>query len=181
MLIKDANDDFSTSEEILGKVFKEIKNRSLGTSIAGLPVNFYDFDAMTQGLQRGDLIVLGGRPAMGKTSMALNIAKNIAQLHQLPVCIFSFEMSKEQLTYRLLSMEVGIETSRLRTGRLQHDEWSYLGQGIKSLGELPLFITDKSKITVAEMIAKCQEIKEKNKTDLGLVLIDYLQLMEGAK
>ena len=88
-------------------------------------------------------------------------------------------MSKEQLTYRLISSEVGIESSRLRTGRLQEDEWPYLGQGIESLGELPLFITDKSKITVDEMMAKCQEIKEQHKSDLGLVVIDYLQLMDG--
>ena len=134
---------------------------------------------MTQGLQRGDLIVFGGRPAMGKTSIGLNIAKNVAQLHNLPVCIFSLEMSKEQLTYRLLAMEVGIEASRLRTGRLQQDEWPYLGEGIKSLGELPLFITDKSKITVDEMVAKCQDIKEQYKSELGLVVIDYVQLMDG--
>jgi len=174
-------EDLKTVASILTTTFNEIESRANGTSVAGIPVNFYDFDAMTQGLQRGDLIVFGGRPAMGKTSMALNIAKNVAQLHNLPVCIFSLEMSKEQLTYRLLAMEVGIEASRLRTGRLQQDEWPYLGEGIKSLGELPLFITDKSNITVDEMIAKCQDIKEQKKSELGLVVIDYVQLMDGAQ
>ena len=164
---------------ILNKTFNEIEDRARGTSVVGIPVNFFDFDAMTQGLQRGDLIVLGGRPAMGKTSLALNIAKNVAEIHQLPVCVFGLEMCKEQLTYRLISSEVGIESSRLRTGRLTEDEWPYLGQGIESLGELPLFITDKSKITVDEMMTKCQEIKEQHKSDLGLVVIDYLQLMNG--
>ena len=174
-----SQEEFTAVSNILTGTFNEIEDRSRGISVAGIPVNFYDFDAMTQGLQRGDLIVLGGRPSMGKTSLALNIAKNVAQIHNLPVCVFGLEMSKEQITYRLISSEVGIETSRLRTGRLQEDEWPYLGQGIESLGELPLFITDKSKITVDEMMAKCQEIKEQHKSELGLVVIDYLQLMDG--
>ena len=110
------------TSEILTTTFNEIESRSLGTSVAGIPVNFYDLDAMTQGLQRSDLIIVAGRPAMGKTSIVLNLAKNVAQLHDLPVCVFSLEMSKEQLTYRLLSMEVGIESGRLRTGRLNQEE-----------------------------------------------------------
>jgi len=171
--------DLTVVGSLLTHTFNEIESRSRGTSVAGIPVNFYDFDAMTQGLQRGDLIVLGGRPAMGKTSMALQISKNIANLHNLPVCIFSLEMSKEQLTYRLLSSEVGIENSRLRTGRLEQDEWPLLGQAINALGRWPIFITDKSKITVVEIITKCQEIKAQEKTELGLVVIDYLQLMDG--
>ena len=179
MNINDSLLEMTSIYESLIQTFDEIESQSLGKTSRGISVGFNDFDAMTQGLQRGDLIALGGRPAMGKTSMALHMAKNVAQIHKLPVCIFCLEMSKEQLTFRLLSMEVGIETSRLRTGRLQQDEWPYLGQGIKNLGQLPLFMTDKSKITVDEMIAKCQEIKELRKTELGLVVIDYLQLMTG--
>ncbi len=166
---------------ILKRTFNEIEDRSRGVSVAGIPVDFYDFDAMTQGLQRGDLIVLGGRPSMGKTSLALSMAKNVAQFQNLPVCFFGLEMSKEQLSFRLLSMEVGIETSRLRTGRLEKDEWPYLTEGIESLRQLPIFITDKSKITVDEMMDRCQEIKEQHKNELGLVVIDYLQLMDGPK
>ena len=124
-------------------------------------------------------MILGGRPAMGKTSMGMNIAKNVAQIHDLPVCIFSLEMSKEQLTYRLLSMEVGIESGRLRTGRLAQDEWPLLGQGINSLGRMPIFISDDPQITVKEMIATCKKIKKKEEKELGLVLVDYLQLMDG--
>mgnify|MGYP001377641390 FL=1 len=174
-----AQEEFTAVSNILTRNFEEIEDRSRGLSVAGIPVNFYDFDALTQGLQRGNLIVLGGRPAMGKTSLALNMAKNVAQIHNLPVCVFGLEMSKEQLTYRLISSEVGIETSRLRTGRLQEDEWPDLGKGIERLGELPIFITDKSNITVDEMISKCQGIKEQHKSKLGLVVIDYLQLMDG--
>ena len=149
--------------EVLTTTFAEIESRSLGTSVSGVPVNFYDFDAMTQGLQRGDLMILGGRPAMGKTSMGMNLAKNVAQLHDLPVCIFSLEMSKEQITYRLLSMEVGIESGRLRTGRLAKDEWPLLAQGINTLGQMPIFISDDPQITVKEMIATCKKIKKKEK------------------
>ena len=129
---KSQEEELTTVSNILTRTFNEIEDRSRGISVAGIPVNFYDFDAMTQGLQRGDLIVLGGRPSMGKTSLALNIAKNVAQIHNLPVCFFGLEMSKEQITYRLISSEVGIESSRLRTGRLQEDEWPYLKEGIES-------------------------------------------------
>ena len=130
-------------------------------------------------LQRVSLIVLAGRPAMGKTSICLNMAKNVAQIHDLPVCIFGLEMSKEQYTYRLLSMEVGIESGRLRTGRLQQEEWPILGQGIEALGRMPIFISGKTTVTVEEMTRKCQQIQKQEKKSLGLVVIDYVQLMDG--
>jgi replicative DNA helicase len=166
--------------EILTRTFEEIETRSLGTAVAGIPVNFYDLDAMTQGLQRSDLIIVAGRPAMGKTSIVLNIAKNVAELHDLPVCVFSLEMSKEQLTYRLLSMEVGIESGRLRTGRLHQDEWPLLGQGISALGRLPIYIDDKPNTGVLEMRSLCRRLMSEQGRELGLVMIDYLQLMEGS-
>ena len=168
------------TSEILTSTFNEIESRSLGTSVAGIPVNFYDLDAMTQGLQRSDLIIVAGRPAMGKTSIVLNLAKNVAQLHDLPVCVFSLEMSKEQLTYRLLSMEVGIESGRLRTGRLQQEEWPLLGQGIDTLGQLPIYIDDKPNTGVLEMRSLCRRLMAEQGKELGLVVIDYLQLMEGS-
>ncbi len=166
--------------EILTSTFNEIESRSIGTSVAGIPVNFYDLDAMTQGLQRSDLIIVAGRPAMGKTSIVLNLAKNVAQLHELPICVFSLEMSKEQLTYRLLSMEVGIESGRLRTGRLQQEEWPLLGQGINTLGQLPIYIDDKPNLSVLEMRSLCRRLVAEQGKELGLVVIDYLQLMEGS-
>ena len=166
--------------EILTTTFNEIESRSLGTSVAGIPVNFYDLDAMTQGLQRSDLIIVAGRPAMGKTSIVLNLAKNVAQLHSLPVCVFSLEMSKEQLTYRLLSMEVGIESGRLRTGRLNQEEWPLLGQGINTLGQLPIYIDDKPNSGVLEMRSLCRRLIAEQGKELGLIVIDYLQLMEGS-
>ena len=113
---------------------------------------------MTQGFQRSDLIIVAGRPSMGKTSIILNLAKNVAQSQDLPVWVFSLEMSKEQLTYRLLSMEVGIESGRLRAGRLQQDEWPLLGEGINSLGQLPIFIDDKPNLSVLEMRSLCRRL-----------------------
>tara|TARA_Y100001968_G_scaffold275450_1_gene269188 strand:+ start:779 stop:1702 length:924 start_codon:yes stop_codon:yes gene_type:complete len=173
-------DKLESTAEILTSVFNEIESRSIGGSVAGIPVNFYDLDAMTLGLQRGSLIVIAGRPGMGKTSIALNIAKNVAQIHNLPVCLFGLEMSKEHYTYRLLTMEVGIESGRLRTGRLQQEEWPILGQGIESLGQLPIFISGKSNITVEGMIDKCEKIIKKQRKELGLVLVDYVQLLDGS-
>ena len=167
--------------EILTSTFNEIESRSTGDSVAGIPVNFYDLDAMTQGLQRSDLVIVAGRPAMGKTSIVLSIAKNVAELHKLPVCLFSLEMSKEQLTYRLLSMEVGIESGRLRTGRLHQDEWPLLGEGINSLGQLPIFIDDKPNSGVLDMRSLCRRLMAEQGQELGMVMVDYLQLMEDSR
>ena len=176
----DLPQSLTPTAEILPRTFEEIETSALGTAVAGIPVNFYDLDAMTQGLQRSDLIIVAGRPAMGKTSIVLNIAKNVAQLHNLPVAVFSLEMSKEQLTYRLLSMEVGIESGRLRTGRLQQEEWPLLGNGINSLVSLPLYIDDKPKTSVLEMRSLCRRLMAEQGKELGLIVIDYLQLMEGS-
>jgi replicative DNA helicase len=176
----DLRQGLSHTTEILTRTFEEIETRSLGTAVACIPVNFYDLDALTQGLQRSDLIIVAGRPAMGKTSFVINVAKNVAQLHNLPVAVFSLEMNKEQLTYSLLSMEVGIESGRLRTGRLQQDEWPLLGKGISSLGALPLYINDKPNAGLLEMRSMCRGLMAETGKELGLVIIDYLQLMEGS-
>jgi len=170
----------TATAEILTGTFNEIESRSLGTALSGIPCNFYDLDAITQGFQRSDLIIVAGRPAMGKTSFVLNIARNIAVLHRLPVCVFSLEMSKEQLVYRLLSSEVGIESGRLRAGRITTEEWSILGQAMGNLSELPIYIDDTPDMTVTEMRSKARRLQSEQGGKLGLVLIDYLQLMEGA-
>ena len=151
----------------------------MGTSIPGIPVDFYDLDAMTNGFQRSDLIILAGRPSMGKTSMVLNLTKNVAQSQGLPVCIFSLEMSKEQLTYRLLSMEIGIESGRLRSGRLRDDEWPILTEGMDILKKCPIFIDDKPNLSVLEMRSLCRRLIAEQGKELGMIIIDYLQLMEG--
>ena len=165
--------------DVLNTNYEDIENTSLGNKEQGIRSGFYDFDALTQGLNRGDLIVLGGRPAMGKTSISLNIALNIAERNSLPVCIFSLEMSKEQITYRLMSMDSGIESGRLRTGRLQQDEWPVLAKSIENIGRRKIYINDKSTISIKEIQDICLTIKDQSKNKkLGLIVIDFMQLME---
>ena len=175
---KSLNTDESKIDGLLTKVFEEIESRSLGNSEAGKAMNFYDLDAMTQGLSPGNLYIIGGRPAMGKTSFVLNIAKNIGQFHNLPVCFFSLETSKKMLSYRLLSMDTGIESGRLRTGRLTQDEWPFLGEAINLYSKNPIYLIDKSTIQVSEIHQFCEEVKNNHKKNLGLIVIDFLQLLE---
>ncbi|NEQ32514.1 MAG: replicative DNA helicase [Leptolyngbya sp. SIO4C5] len=166
--------------DILTDTFSDIEQRSLGLTTPGIACGFYDLDAMTQGFQRSDLIIAAGRPSMGKTSFVLNIARNIAGMHQLPVAIFSLEMSKSQLVYRLLSSEIQIESGRLRAGRISQPEWEPLGHAISSLSQLPVFIDDTPNISVTEMRSKARRLQAESGGALGLILVDYLQLMEGS-
>lgn len=166
--------------ETLIYTFQDIESHHQGIALPGLSCNFYDLDAMTGGFQRSDLIIVAGRPAMGKTSFALNLAHNIAALHQLPVAIFSLEMSKEQLVQRLLSSEAQIESQRLRTGRITQNEWEPLSRAIGELSEMPIFIDDTPNITVTEMRSQARRLQAEQKKEMGLILIDYLQLMEGS-
>jgi len=178
--LREESEDMKNLASIMPKTFENIEQSSLGKYSTGVPVSFYDMDAMTQGLQRGSLIVIAGRPSMGKTSFAMNLAKNVATKNKLPVCYFSLEQSREQMSYRFLSMVLGIEIGRLRTGRLHQDEWGLLGREIEDLGEQPIFICDKSSIKVKEIFSKSRKIKEKKGLgELGLVIVDYIQMMDG--
>ncbi len=147
--------------------------------VTGVPTGFLDMDSMTAGFQRGDLIIVAGRPSMGKTAFALNLGQHAA-IHadqKTAVAIFSLEMSKEQLVTRLLCSESKIDASRLRTGHLIDADWSRLMTGAGKLHDAPIYIDDTPAITVLEMRAKCRRLKaEKN---LGMVIVDYLQLMRG--
>ncbi|QYO68669.1 replicative DNA helicase [Leptolyngbya sp. 7M] len=145
--------------DILTTTFSDIESRSLGLVLPGISCGFYDLDAMTQGFQRSDLIIAAGRPSMGKTSFVLNIARNIAAYHKLPIAVFSLEMSKEQLVYRLLSSEAQVESGRLRSGRISQTEWEPLGHAISVLSQLPIFIDDTPNISVAEMRSKSRRLQ----------------------
>jgi replicative DNA helicase len=175
-----AKQDLVSAAEILTNTFSEIEDRNTGSVVPGLPCGFYDLDAMTQGFQRSDLVIVAGRPSMGKTSFVLNIARNIAQLHKLPIAVFSLEMSKEQLIYRLLSSEAQIESSRLRAGRIGQHEWEPLGRAIASLSDLRIYIDDTPDIAITEMRSKCRRLMAEQGGSLGLIMLDYLQLMEGS-
>lgn len=164
--------------ETLIQTFQEIETRQEGAAIPGIASEFYDLDAMTGGFQRSDLIIVAGRPSMGKTSFAVGIARNIAE--KFPVAIFSLEMSKEQLVQRLLASEAGIESNYLRTGRISQTQWGDLSRALGTLSELPMYIDDTANQTVMQMRAQVRRLQAEQPGPLGLVLIDYLQLMEGS-
>lgn len=175
----DIKQDLVSAEEVLSETFLELESRSMDASVPGLTCDFYDLDTMTQGFQRSDLVIVAGRPSMGKTSFVLNVARNLAEINNLPVAIFSLEMSKEQLVYRLLSSEAQIETGRLRSGRIGEHEWAQIGSAISRLSTLKVFIDDTPNITVNEMRSKCRRLQAESGGALGMVILDYLQLMEG--
>ncbi|HCQ22522.1 MAG: replicative DNA helicase [Anabaena sp. CoA2_C59] len=166
--------------DTLTNTYEDIETRHQGIALPGIPCGFYDLDAMTSGFQRSDLIIIAGRPSMGKTAFCLNLAHNIAAGYQLPVAVFSLEMSKEQLVQRLLASEAGIESSYLRSGRISQTQWDPLLRAINRLSETPIFIDDTSNITVTQMRSQARRLQAEQSKNLGLIVIDYLQLMEGS-
>jgi len=178
VLQKKNSKGFSYIKDVLVSTFEKLdelyNNKGF---ITGLPTGFTDLDRKTSGLQNSDLILVAARPAMGKTSFALNIAENVAIHKRVPVAIFSLEMSKEQLVSRMLSSEVMIDSQKLKTGQLEDDDWQKIAMSMGPLSEAPIFIDDTPGITVTEIRAKCRRLKIEK--DLGLVVIDYLQLMQG--
>ncbi|MEG4862230.1 replicative DNA helicase [Microcoleus sp. CZ3-B2] len=173
--------DLVSIGETLNQTFQDLENRNEGLTLPGIPCGFYDLDAMTGGFQRSDLIIVAARPAMGKTAFCTNIAHHIAAGQQkLPVAVFSLEMSKEQLVQRILSSEAKIESNRLRSGRISQNEWEPISTAIGNLSELPLFIDDTPNITVMEIRSKVRRLQAEQGGALGLILLDYLQLMEGS-
>ncbi len=145
-------------------------------AITGVPSGFRDLDQFTAGFQRSDLIIVAGRPAMGKTSLALNVAMNAAE-EGVPSAIFSLEMSKEQIALRLLCSKARVNLKNLRTGYLTQDDWSKLTRAVGVISEAPLYIDDTPAINSLELRAKARRLKKEK--DLGLVVVDYLQLMQG--
>ena len=149
-------------------------NRALVTGVAS---GFTKLDELTAGFQKSDLVILAGRPGMGKTALALNIAKNAAVDANIPVAIFSLEMSKEQLSLRMLSSEARIDSSRLRRGFISQDDWIKITDSAGVLSQAPIFIDDSPNITALEIRAKSRRLKMEK--DIGLIIIDYLQLMKS--
>jgi len=165
-------------KEILWPTFEHIERLQESKSgITGVPTGFADVDRMTTGLQKGELCIVAGRPSMGKTSWVLNVAQNVAIEHQIPVAIFSLEMSKEQLVQRLLCAEGRVDSQKLRRGRLSTEEFQRLAAAAGHLNTAPLWIDDSPGSTVLEMRAKARRLKAE--TDLGLLIVDYMQLMSS--
>ncbi len=161
---------------VLHKVFDRLNELSQSDSaIPGLSTGLRDLDTRINGLNKSDLVLLAARPAMGKTAFALNLCMNVAKKYNKTVAFFSLEMSREQLAMRLMSMESFIDSKKLATGKLEEEEWTKLCMASAALSQTDIRVDDNPSITVAEMNAKCRRLD-----NLGLVLIDYLQLMTGS-
>jgi replicative DNA helicase len=148
--------------------------------VTGIRTGFYDLDRMTAGLQKGDLIVLAARPSMGKTAFALNIAEHVAVREGLPVAVFSMEMGASQLALRVVGSLGRIDQQHLRTGRLRDDEWERLPEAASKLSEAPMFIDESPGLNPAELRARARRLARQYGGTLGLIVIDYLQLMSGS-
>ncbi|MBE7026170.1 MAG: replicative DNA helicase [Ruminococcaceae bacterium] len=164
--------------ELLGETFKMMQDMAAKKGkVTGVPTGFGYLDQMTSGLQKSDLILIAARPAMGKTSFALNIAQNAAIKANVATAIFNLEMSKEQLASRIICSESAVSVGKLRDGTIDANDWASIGENMQRLAKAPIFIDDSSSVTVSEIRAKCRRLKQQH--NLGLVIIDYLQLMQG--
>lgn len=169
---------FISIRDVLMEVFDRVEflyNHKGGTT--GIPSGFPDLDKMTSGFQRSDLIIVAARPSVGKTAFALNIAQNVGVRAKETVAIFSLEMSAAQLVQRMVCAESNVDASRMRTGHLEGDDWEKLTMAIGALSEANIYIDDTPGITVADIRAKCRRLKKER--GLGMILIDYLQLIQG--
>ena len=146
--------------------------------LTGVTTGFYDLDALTSGLQKSDLIILAARPSMGKTALAVNLAQNVALKGKKAVAIFSLEMPKQQLVKRMLCSEAEVDTQRVNSGHLQSKDWEKLMEAMTKFADAHIYIDDTSGVTATDIKAKCRRLMLEEK-DLGLIVIDYLQLMEG--
>ena len=169
---------FYSVAEIAPAAFERIEALSKRKEhITGVPTDFHEFDQKTAGLQPSDLIIIAGRPSMGKTAFAMNIVQNTAIHAKVPVAVFSLEMGKEQLVVRMLCSLSRIDSNRMRTGHLQDGDWPRLIRAEGILRDAPIYIDDSANLSVLEMRAKTRRLKMEH--DIGLVVVDYLQLMRG--
>lgn len=170
---------YSSMKDILIDTFTQLEQLyNQKEMITGVPTGFADLDYRTSGLHNSDLILVAARPAMGKSAFALNIATHAAVRGKVPVAIFSLEMSKEQMANRILCSEAMVDSAKVRTGKIDDEEWGKLAAASGELSEAGIYIDDTPGISVMEIRAKCRKMKlEKN---IGLVVIDYLQLVQGS-
>ena len=167
------SDVLLTSIDGIEKIYKN------GGQIPGVPTGFSDLDNITTGLHRSDFILIAARPSMGKTAMALNITANASIRHSVPTAIFSLEMSAVQLANRLIASEGRIESNKLRTGRLDPNDWASIAEVLGPISQAPIYIDDTPGISYPQIRSKCRKLKLDK--GLGLIMIDYMQLMSGSK
>ena len=170
---------FMSSKDLVNRVFEQLELRAgQGDLVTGVPTGYTDFDHMTAGLQKSDLIILAARPSMGKTALALNIGMRASIQHGVPVAVFSLEMSMDQLMMRLLGCHGRVDLSRLRSGYLNDEDWARLYQAAEDLSRAPVFIDDTPALTTMEIRARCRRLKADK--GVGLIIVDYLQLMRSS-
>lgn len=170
--------DIESIESILATSFERLDElHKSGGKVRGVPTGFRDLDNLIAGWQKSDLVVLAARPAMGKSVLALNFAHKVATKSEMPVLYFSLEMSKDQLVDRMLAMESGVDAWNIRTGSLSNDDWERLSTAMGTLAEAPIYIDDTAGITVSDLRTKAR--REQHNRQLGLIIVDYLQLMSG--
>ena len=173
------NEEYVPIQQVVLNAINNIEKASkLKGSVTGIPTGFMDLDYKTSGMHPSDLVLIAARPSMGKTAFVLNLAQHMAFKKDVPVAIFSLEMSKEQLVNRMLSLESHVDAQKIRTGRLNDEEWMNLVEGSANIANSKLFIDDTPGISIMELRSKCRKVKLEH--GLDLVMIDYLQLMSGS-
>src|SRR3712207_1543239 len=172
-----ATGEFSHIEQLLKESFERITALyELGADVTGVPSGFRDVDRLTSGFQEGNLIIMAARPGMGKSALGLGIATNVAVRFARPVALFTLEMSKAEVTQRMMCSEAKVELHRLRTGRLAQEDWPRLTAACDKLAKAPIYVDDTGSITMLDIRSKVRRLKSKY-PDLGLIVVDYLQLM----
>jgi replicative DNA helicase len=170
--------DLQPIQHVLSEYYDRIDQlSSRGEDIFGVPTGFIDLDRLLMGLQPSDFIIIAGRPGMGKTAFLLSAAKNAAQTHKKHVAVFSLEMSNEQLVQRLIAQETGIDSQRLRTGKLEEEEWALFTHAIEVLSDTRIFLDDTPALTPLQLRTKCRRLHLEY--ELDLIVVDYLQLMSS--
>lgn len=179
ILQKRSSQGFVPIKDVLVDTFNKLEEMYNNKgNITGIPTGFTDLDFKTSGLHNSDLILVAARPAMGKTAFALNLAQNAAVHSHVPVAVFSLEMSKDQLVNRILCSEAMVDSNKMKTGKLEDNDWQKVAKALAPLSEAPIYIDDTPGVSITEIRAKCRRLKLEH--NLGLVVIDYLQLMQGS-
>ena len=174
---KRATSDFAHIEVLLKESFERITHLyEAGAEITGVPAGFKELDLLTSGFQPGNLVILAARPSMGKSGLGLCMAANLGVRHQVPVALFTLEMSKAEITQRMMCSEAKVESQRLRTGRLAPDDWPRLTAACDRLMKAPIYVDDAGSTSIMELRSKARRLKSREPS-LGLIIVDYLQLM----
>ena len=164
------------SSDVLNTLEDIEKNKG---KLNGVPTGFTDLDELTQGLHGGQMIIVAARPAMGKSTLALDFCRSASMKHGITSLIFSLEMSSQEIAMRMLSAESGVRLSKMQAGKMSDVDWRKVAETTSRMSEAPLFVDDSANITISEIRSKCRRLKQQE--NLGLVVIDYLQLMTSGR